>query len=189
MKVHLILLALIIGFSAHSAAQEPKANWIDIKSDYHFSIRCSKGPIKRTILKRDTYFFRQFYLKWDGIELKRNVYTTALYKPHNWDEGSSYIFKQKSEGGSSIIELSAKKTMLSKGDLEFIEIDLDASGSSALSYFMGGFFTHGNWLMLMQNGVATIKESTSTFTKGKLTSSASSTWENCNLMNMYGQSR
>lgn len=181
------LISLAILAPQHVLAGQADTVWKESKYEVNFSLRCSKGPRKTTFAKNDTYWFDQLYLRWDGESLNRLIYSTTIEAPHDWHGGESgYTFKRKENGGESIIKQKSLERNLEGKYLQVIDIELDATSAPELAHFNDGFFTHGAWRIKIEDRIASIKESTSTFYKGKLSDANSSNWSNCRLMDPFG---
>lgn len=188
MRLYLLIILCMVLPSANASTTSDTTKWKSAEHGYRFAIRCSEGPRKTTLGRTETFWFDQIYISWDGVELKRLAYSTAMDNPHYWhSDEDGYVYVQKSHDGDSIIDVTFQERLHSGKKLEAIEISLDASGSPEISHFLTGFFTHGSWIISADGEDASLKENTSTFRKGKLLESNSSSWARCRLMKSYGE--
>ncbi len=187
------IAALVIILSAAyflpALAQAPKINET-VDSNFQFSIRCSKGPRVAVFAGIMTVWYDLVYLKWEADTLTRQVYSIASDSPHIWRSNEEpLIYTDKNLGGKSSISVERVESKFEKNVINRVSITLDASGvDQDLQALIGDYITHGQWEIFKDSDSlsGSLKETTSSYYKGKLSKTTNSHWNECRLMTPSG---
>lgn len=162
---------------------------LHVDHDFHFSLRCSKGPRDGSVGSFKATFDDFLYLKWSGRELSHKKYSTSVDRPQTWypDEDIA-LYSSTAAGGKA--QVSSDHTQLTRlpTKRDRIEVILRNSDDNDLAVLVGDPISEGRWIIeVNDNSVASVDETTVTYVKGKLSSSASTRWDQCRLMTDTGR--